>query len=196
MIKKKNLTVFVSGNGTNFVAIQNKILKNEINGEIKFLLSSNPLAPAITKSIKFKIPVYVLNIKMFPDKNIFIKTLLHLLKKHKIDFIILAGYLQKVPAEIVKKYYKKIINIHPALLPDFGGKGMYGMKVHKAVIKSGAKFSGITIHYVDENYDTGPIIFQKKIKIKNSESPETLASKIQKLEHKWFPWVIAQICNK
>jgi len=115
---------------------------------------------------------------------------------NEIDFIVLAGYLKKIPASLISQYPDKIINIHPALLPNYGGKGMYGTNVHQAVIENKEKVSGITIHFVDEIYDHGKIIFQEKCDIENGESIESLANKIQNLEYEHFPRVIAEVIQK
>ena len=119
--------------------------------------------------------------------------LLKRLKKDNIFLIVLAGYLKKIPREIINVFKNKILNIHPALLPKYGGKGMYGMNVHNAVFKNNETESGITIHYVNENYDEGQIIFQKSCDIKHCQSPEEIAIEVQKLEHKYYPLVIEDL---
>jgi phosphoribosylglycinamide formyltransferase-1 len=118
------------------------------------------------------------------------------LQEEKIDLIVCAGFLWKIPAYIIHAFPNKIINIHPALLPEFGGKGMYGMNVHKAVLGAGKKESGITIHYVNENYDEGEIILQKKCEITHDDTPETLAQKVHTLEYEWYPKIIEQLLAK
>lgn len=120
----------------------------------------------------------------------YVNEFLLLLKKHKVDLIILAGYLKLVPPEIVKAYKNRILNIHPALLPSFCGQGMYGMKVHEAVIEYGAKVSGASVHIVDEHYDHGPVVIQHTIKVSDDDTPETLQKKVLKIEHKLFPEAI------
>jgi len=115
------------------------------------------------------------------------------MKEHQPDLIVLAGYLRKVPAALTASYSKKIINIHPALLPKYGGKGMYGMHVHNAVKAAGETESGITIHYVNEHYDEGGVILQKAVKIAPTDTPEEIAAKVQSLEYAYFPEVIQQL---
>ena len=115
------------------------------------------------------------------------------LREAGISFIVLAGFLWKIPDALIAAYPKKIINIHPALLPNYGGKGMYGMKVHEAVIAAGEKESGITIHYVNEHFDEGEAIFQAKCTIDQGETPESLAGKIHALEHRYFPEVVERV---
>ena len=122
--------------------------------------------------------------------------ILNLLKKEGVDWIVLAGFLLKVPTEIIEAYPHKIINIHPSLLPKYGGKGMYGMKVHEAVAEANEKESGITIHYVNENLDEGEIIFQAKCEVLSTDSPEEIAAKVHKLEYEFFPKVIADLLEK
>ena len=131
------------------------------------------------------------------EKDVFNETgYVNLLQENHINFIVLAGFLWKVPPVLIRAFPEKIINIHPALLPAYGGRGMYGMAVHEAVIKSGEKESGITIHYVDEIYDNGRIIFQTKCDIGGDESPESLANKIHLLEHTYFPREIEKVVEK
>jgi phosphoribosylglycinamide formyltransferase-1 len=122
--------------------------------------------------------------------------ILNLLKRENIDFIVLAGFLLKIPAEWVEAFQNRIVNIHPALLPKFGGKGMYGMRVHEAVVANGEKESGITIHYVNEVYDSGAIIFQAKCDVLPTDSPEDVANKVHALEYEHFPRVIEEVLNK
>ena len=122
------------------------------------------------------------------DERLFAK-----LQEEKVDLIVLAGFLLKVPSELIEAYPKKIVNIHPSLLPKYGGKGMYGMKVHEAVAAANEKESGITIHYVNENLDEGEIIFQAKCELLPTESPEEIAAKVHKLEYEFFPKVIAEL---
>ena len=141
---------------------------------------------------KEEIPALLINKEKFFNDDAY----LDVLKNNKIDFIVLAGFLWKIPLLLIQAYPNKIINIHPALLPKHGGKNMYGRHVHEAVIASGSKESGITIHYVDEHYDNGDIIFQATCSVDENETPETLAQKIHLLEHKNFPPVIEEVINK
>ena len=122
--------------------------------------------------------------------------ILNLLKRENIDFVVLAGFLLKIPAEWVEAFPNRIVNIHPALLPKFGGKGMYGMRVHEAVVANNEKESGITIHYVNEVYDSGAIIFQAKCDVLPTDSPEDVANKVHALEYEHFPRVIEEVLNE
>lgn len=185
----KNIAVFASGNGSN---AQNLI--EYFNGgniaQVKLVISNNPKAHVLERAASLGVKGILMEkeelISPNPDK------LLNLLNKNSIDFIILAGYLQKIPEAITTAYPDKIINIHPALLPKFGGKGMYGIHVHRAVIAAGEAQSGITIHLVDAAYDNGRILFQAYCPIAPDDTPENVATKVQALEQAHFPSVIEQ----
>jgi len=184
------LAIFASGTGTNAQKIINYF---RIHPRIKvvLLVSNKPGAGALTIAEQENIPTLIIDKeKLFRDNGYVDE-----LKEFKIDLIILAGFLWKLPATLVNAWKRRIINIHPALLPKFGGRGLYGQHVHEAVIKSGEKESGITIHYVDEIYDHGESIFQEKVIVEDNDTPETLAKKIQALEHLHFPRVIEHIAQ-
>ena len=136
------------------------------------------------------IPSYVFKKEDFEDG-----TVLKFLQEREIDFIVLAGFLLKIPANILKAYPYRIINIHPALLPKFGGKGMYGSRVHEAVVTSGEKETGVTIHFANENYDEGRIIFQAKCPVFSGDSPDDVAAKVHVLEYEHFPRVIGEVVS-
>ena len=157
-----NICIFASGQGSNFKVIYSEILNEKLSSPIKLLVSNKPTSGAVQFAIQSCIKYLIYN-SSEKEKNISTSELLNELEKNKIDLIVLAGYLKKIDPEITQRYKDRIINIHPALLPAFGGKGMYGMNVHKAVIDSGEKQSGITIHFVDDVYDNGKIIFQKAV---------------------------------
>lgn len=193
--KKKNLIVFASGTGTNFLAILQEIQNNNINGRISLLISSKPEAKALDKARQYNIPTAVLQEKKFSCHSEYARTMMDLLKKHQTDYILLAGYLKMIPADIVETYRNKIINIHPALLPKFGGKGMYGIHVHEAVLQAGETETGVTIHFIDEKYDNGPVIMQQKIQVIGSESPEELQQKVLKIEYQLYPHVVKLLCE-
>ncbi len=179
------IAIFASGNGTNAENIIHYFKHNE-NIDINIVLTNKNNAFVIERAKNHNIDV-----KVF-DKNDFYQSdvIVNLLKERKINNIVLSGFLWLLPTNLIKSFHNKILNIHPALLPNFGGKGMYGMNVHKAVIANKKKESGITIHLVNEKYDEGKIIFQAKCKISNSDTPEILSDKIHKLEYEHFPRVI------
>jgi len=183
-----NIAIFASGSGTN---AQNIIeyFSNKKNIIVNRIYSNNKNAFVLKRASKFNIPTQVFN------RNEFYKTdkILDILINDQTDLIVLAGFLWLIPQNILAHFINKIINIHPALLPKYGGKGMYGMHVHETVINSGDNESGISIHYVNEKYDEGEIIFQAKCKINKNDTPDSLASKIHQLEYEHFPKVIHQI---
>jgi len=184
------IAVLVSGSGTNLQSLIDNCKSGYIPGKIVLVISSNPKAFAIERAKRAKIPVIVLNRKRYKNDWTYSKRILKEVRKKDVDLICLAGFLWKLAPNIIKEYRGRIMNIHPALLPKFGGKGMYGLRVHKAVLKAGEKFSGATVHFVDEKYDHGPIIIQKKLKVRNNETPESLAKRVLKIEHKIYPLAV------
>ena len=183
------LSVFVSGRGSNLRAIlESPKLKNLV--EVKAVVSDKLNCPAFDIAKSFSIPVYSVGIK---EGFISFDELSNILKDFKIDLIVLAGFLKLIPENFVRSFSNKIINIHPALLPSFGGSGMYGINVHRAVFESSAKVSGATVHFVDETYDTGQIIAQLCVDISDAKSPEEIAERVLKIEHQILPFVIEKI---
>jgi len=181
------IAVFASGTGSNFINIVDKINQFKLNAEVVLLISNNPGSGSVKFAIKNNINVEIINkFRCKEQKNINLRYKLSL-KENKIDLILLAGFMKKIPVDIVKIYENKILNIHPSLLPDYGGKGFYGMNVHSAVFNSKDKFSGATVHYVNERYDKGPILIQKKIDVQDCKSPDEIAIKVLKVEHEIFP---------
>ena len=189
-MNSKKIILFASGSGSNFKKIC-EYFKNDNTVSIELLISNNPKAKALQIAQSFNIKTLVIDKQSFYDSD---KTLMSVLKINP-SLIVLAGFLWKIPPAFIAKFTNKIINIHPALLPKFGGKGMYGMHVHNAVIINKEIESGITIHYVNENYDEGSIIFQKKIKILKSDDSLEISKRILKLEHEFFPIIIQKVLN-
>ncbi len=184
------IAIFASGTGSNTANIINRLKGTNIT--VGLVVTNNPKAGVIDIAIQNKIPYRIINREdLLADSDFTI-----FLKEENFDLIVLAGFLWLIPANMVKDYYKKIVNIHPALLPKYGGKGMYGMRVHKAVKADGESKTGITIHFVNERYDEGDIIFQKKIDIKENDSPEVIAQKVHHLEYDYFPKVIKKLLIK
>ncbi len=179
------IAVFASGSGTNAENIINYFQYNN-NVKVSNIFTNNVQAGVIKRAENLKVPLIIFCKDDFYQNN----KVLEILKNEKIDFIALAGFLWLVPFNIIENYKQKIINIHPALLPKFGGKGMYGNKVHYKVIEDGETESGITIHYVNEKFDDGDIIFQAKCKVGKIDTPESLAIKIHQLEYEWYPKII------
>ena len=187
----KNIAIFASGNGTN----AERIIKyfSDIEAvDIQLVLSNNPNAGVLKRAEKLGVETYVFNRDTFRNTD----KIIDILRAKKIDLLVLAGFLWLVPSNILDVFSNRIINIHPALLPKYGGKGMYGQHVHEAVIASNDKESGITIHYVNEKYDDGQIIFQKSFEIAEDETPDSLAAKIHDLEYEHFPKVIEELIRK
>ena len=183
----KRLSIFVSGNGTNLQRIA-EYFANNPDVEIVNVVCNNPEAYAIERAKNLGIPVRMITKQEFNSLE-FTREMADL----KLDLIDLAGFLWKIPVSLIQAYPKRIINIHPALLPKYGGKGFYGEHVHKAVVAAKEAYSGITIHYVNEVYDNGEIIFQAKIALLPEETPDTLAAKIHLLEQANFPVVIERV---
>ncbi|MDA9563761.1 phosphoribosylglycinamide formyltransferase [Flavobacteriales bacterium] len=180
----KNIAILASGSGTNAEAIA-KHLEHHTDLNIALIASNKDNAYVLRRAEKLGIASVVFSSSELRDGN-----LLQVLKSYNIDYIILAGFLLKIPVSLVTAFPNKIINIHPALLPKYGGKGMYGGYVHQSVIENKEKESGITIHYVNENFDEGEIIFQASCSISSEDTAESLAEKIHKLEHNHFPKII------
>ena len=188
----KNIAIFASGNGSNAEEIIKHINNYKDKFKVNLIVSNNEKAFVIERAKNNNINFEIIKKSDFTKKE----SVLNLLSNYKVDFIVLAGFLLLIPEYLVQAYQNKIINIHPALLPKYGGKGMYGMNVHEAVIENNEKESGITIHYVNKNYDDGDIIFQAKCEVENNDTPENLAKKIHTLEHKYFPQVITDLLMK
>ncbi len=186
-----NIAVFASGRGSNFKAIFSKIKSGEIEADIACLITNNTQAPALDFAKENKIDTYTIDF----NNNIYVNQLLKILKQYKIQLIVLAGFLKLISEKIVQKYPNKIINIHPSLLPSFGGRGCYGVNVHKKVFKSGVKFTGATVHFVNQNYDEGQIIAQEIVPISSGDSVEDIAAKVLKVEHKLLPDIVNYICR-
>jgi phosphoribosylglycinamide formyltransferase-1 len=186
----KRIVIFASGSGTNAENII-RYFKNHKSARVTLVLSNKENAGVFERCKNEQISCLYFKKSDFTNSE----TILNLLKK-EADFIVLAGFLLKVPENIIQAFRNKIINIHPALLPKYGGKGMYGMNVHKAVKDNGESETGITIHFVNEYYDEGGIIFQVKTSVDGSDTPENIATKVHKLEYKHFPRVIEETLIK
>jgi phosphoribosylglycinamide formyltransferase-1 len=184
------IAIFASGAGSNAAKIIDYFRSHQ-DVAVALVVSNKPGAGVITIAEKEKIPVLIIDKEQFFRGDGYVP----FLRSKNIDFIVLAGFLWKIPSTILSAYSNSIINIHPALLPKYGGKGMYGLNVHASVLSSGDHETGITIHYVDEHYDNGDVIFQEKCDVSPADTPETLAEKVHKLEHKHFPRVIEQVVN-
>jgi phosphoribosylglycinamide formyltransferase-1 len=185
----KNIVVFASGSGSNAIKIYEYFQKNQCVN-IEALYCNNKFAPVIQKFQNIGIKTIVFEKNNLENGDV-LKTLLNL----SPSLIILAGFLLKMPEEIISNFENRIINIHPAILPSYGGKGMYGINIHRRVVENKELFSGLTIHYVNKEYDKGAIIFQEKVELSKNDTAETLSKKILKLEHLHYPLVIEKLLN-
>lgn len=188
---KKRIAIFASGSGSNAQKIMEHF-KKHTDAEVAIVLTNNPEAYVLQRADNFEIPTHIFEKHEFYQTNV----VLDLLKNLNIDIIVLAGFLWLVPDTILANYPKRIINIHPALLPKYGGKGMYGDRVHKEVLANGDEESGISIHYVNEDFDSGEIIYQARYKIEKNDDLEIIKFKGQQLEHQYFPKIIEQVLKK
>ena len=188
----KNLVIFASGNGSNaqnIIEYFNSTSSEESSAKVVRVICNRTNAYVLERAAKLGVPTSVITKEDLSEGP---QGILEILEKDSTDLIILAGYLLKIPDEVIAGYRGRIINIHPSLLPAYGGKGMYGNRVHEAVIAAGERVSGITIHLVDENYDSGKILFQAECPLLENDTPETLAGRIHKLEHTHFPHIIEE----
>lgn len=186
----KKILIFASGSGTNAENIIKYFTGNE-KVEVVAVFTNNPDAKVLDRAKKHNISTDI-----FTKEELFGSKVLQKINQVQPDLIVLAGFLLKFPANIITAFPDKIINIHPALLPKYGGKGMYGMNVHKAVVENRESETGISIHFVNEHYDEGGIVFQKSVALKGIESPEEVANKIHELEQQYFPEVIANLLKE
>ncbi len=188
---KKRIAIFASGSGSNAQKIMEHFKRHQ-DAEVALILSNNPEAFVLQRADNFEIPSHVFEKRDFYETD----EVIRLLKKLNIDLIVLAGFLWLVPRSLLDAYPNKIINIHPALLPAYGGKGMYGDRVHKAILAAGEEESGITIHFVNEHFDEGEIIYQARFRIDSGDDVEMIRFKGQQLEHQHYPRVIENLIRK
>jgi phosphoribosylglycinamide formyltransferase 1 len=183
-----HIAVFASGRGSNFGAVLEKIRSGEIpDTNIAVVISNSSTAGALEIARSHSIPALHYSRTAFGSDEEFTDGLRSLLSEYGVNMIILAGYMKLLPQDIVKRYHHRILNVHPALLPAFGGKGMFGRHVHEAVIAYGTKVSGATVHIVDEEYDHGPVVLQECVAVDDNDSPDSLAEKVLKIEHRLLP---------
>ena len=192
---KKNIAVFISGGGTDMQSIIDATESGYINGKVVCVVANKEGIYGLERAKKHGIDSAVFLAKNYNSTLDRDKAILEYLKPYKIDLIVLAGYLSIVTPVLIDEYKNRMINIHPALIPNYCGMGMYGMNVHRAVIAGKEKFSGATIHYVDEGADTGKIIAQEKVEVKEDDTPETLQARVLELEHILLTKVVKQLCE-
>ena len=191
LIQMKKIAIFASGGGSNALKIIEHFANND-SIKVALIVSNKPKAGVLEKANNHNIPTLVINRTSFRETE----DLLTELQDRSIDFIALAGFLWLIPAYLVDAFPNQIVNIHPALLPKYGGKGMYGINVHRAVHANKEPFSGMTIHFVNARYDEGNIIFQAKCKLSEDDTPENIAKKVLALEHQYFPQIIEKVIGE
>ncbi len=180
------LAVFASGGGSNFEAIVKAQESGELDAEITLAVSNRAEAGVLTRAHSHGISTLVIRPEDFDSSAEYVEHLLRVLDARRVDFIALAGYLKKIPSAVVRRFRHRMVNIHPALLPSFGGKGLYGQRVHRAVLDYGARWTGVTVHLVDEEYDTGPIVLQEPVPVHQGDTVEALAARVLKVEHRLY----------
>jgi len=191
-----NIAVFGSGRGSNFNAILDAIKDGRIPGARVCLVISNNSTTGILEIARANsLPAIHLSQKQFADETAFVDAMLMQLHQCKANLIVLAGYMKRLPSRVVQAYRYRVLNIHPALLPKFGGVGMYGMHVHEAVIAARERVSGATVHIVDEEYDNGPVVLQRTVPVSPDDTPDSLAAKVLQIEHAIYPEAIRMIAE-
>ncbi|MCX7908540.1 MAG: phosphoribosylglycinamide formyltransferase [Ignavibacteria bacterium] len=194
-MEKLIIGFLASHNGSNMQAIIDAIKRGELDAIPAVVISNNSNAFALERARKEGIPAYHISSKQFPNEEELDKEILNTLLKHNVNIVCLAGYMKKVGPKVLNYFKNRVLNIHPALLPKFGGKGMYGKFVHEAVLKSGEKISGCTVHLVDEIYDHGKILGQRIVPVLPNDTIETLAERILEQEHKLYPEILQKIAK-
>lgn len=187
--------VLISGSGTNLQSLIDNIEQGFVKGEISVVISNKENAYGLERARQHNIDAVFINQKKYESFGKFNDEIIEVLKIHKVDLVILAGYLKILSNKFIETYRNKIINIHPSLIPSFCGKGFYGIHVHEAVIEYGVKVSGATVHFVDEGADTGPIIMQETVEVNYDDNKETLQQKVLKVEHKLLPLAVKYFCE-
>ncbi len=187
--------VLISGSGTNLQSLIDNTEKGFINAEISVVISDRENAYGLERARQHDIDAVCLNRKKYNSLENYNDAIIEELRSHGVDLVVLAGYLKILSPEFIKSYRNKIINIHPSLIPSFSGKGYYGLKVHEAVISYGVKVSGATVHFVDEDADTGPVILQKTVEVEYNDTPESLQQRVLKIEHEILPLAVKYFCE-
>lgn len=185
-IKPRKIAVFASGSGSNTENIINYFNNGSISAAVVLVVTNRSDAPVLERARRCGVPSVVVRRDELADRRF----MMELMERHEIDVVVLAGFLLMVPGFLIERYRGKMVNIHPSLLPEYGGKGMYGRRVHEAVVAAGEPRTGITIHLVDEEYDKGEIIFQAAVALDDNDTPESVEAKVRELEHSHFARVI------
>lgn len=189
------IAAFASHGGSNLQALIDGCVSRQIAGEIVLVISNNRKAYALERARKHQIATLVISDTDFDSETAFAQELLRQIAARKVGLICLAGYMKKMPNDVIRAYRNHILNVHPALLPKFGGKGMYGIHVHEAVLEAGEKETGVTIHLVDEVYDSGRILAQRRVQVDPNDTPESLQQRVLDIEHQLYPETVARIAS-
>ncbi len=188
-----NLGFFASGSGSNFEAVAQRCCSGELAAKPTVVICNVPDAGVFERAQRFSVPCFLVRRDDFAEGQDFASRLLKILNEYQVELVLLAGYLRKLPPTVVRAYPNRVLNIHPALLPSFGGKGMYGIRVHEAVLAAGCRETGVTVHIVDSEYDRGPIVLQRTVEVKDGDNPASLAARVLKIEHEIYGDVVKLI---
>jgi phosphoribosylglycinamide formyltransferase-1 len=191
----KNIAVFVSGGGSNLQALLDACERGEIRGKIAAVISSKEGAYALTRAERHGVPGYVFAKKDYVGAEELYAEVLSLLQSLAIDLVVLAGYMSILPPAFTEAYRGRLLNVHPSLIPAFCGAGYYGLKVHEAVLRYGCKVTGATVHFVDEEADTGPVLLQRAVSVEPGDTPEILQARVLKAEHELLPLAVKLFCE-
>ncbi len=192
---KKRIAVLASGNGTNFQALYDACKRGDINGEVVVLISTQKYAFALARAREMSVETLIFEPAKYKTRTQMYSKMSIALTEREIDLVCLAGYMMKIEPSMTRAFPNRILNIHPALLPKFGGKGMYGRRVHAAVLEAQEKESGCTVHVVNDVYDDGPIVAQARVRVSSDDTPESLAAKIHTEEHALYVSVVRDVCS-
>lgn len=193
MNSKARIAVFISGGGSNLQSLIDASRTGRLYGDVVLVVSNNGDAYGLQRALKAGIDTFVYKVKNYESKEDAHADLMAILENYRVEFIALAGYLKLLPPPVIKKFRNRITNIHPALLPRYGGKGMYGHHVHEAVMAAGDAESGATVHLVDEIYDNGRILEQKKVPVRPDDTPDSLAARVLEVEHEIYPLALDKL---
>lgn len=190
--RKARVAVFASGAGSNAEALIQGSFRIESAYDIVLMVSNNSRCGAMDLAAMYDIPRFHISSTTHPDSKVYVQALLNELRRASVELIALAGYMKRLPNEVIERYRNRIVNVHPALLPKFGGEGMYGIHVHEAVLRAGEAQTGVTVHRVEGEYDTGTILLQRVVPVLPDDTPETLSDRVRLSEHEYYPEVLQQ----
>jgi phosphoribosylglycinamide formyltransferase-1 len=180
------LGFFASGSGSNFEAVAKRCQSGELGADAAVLICNVPEAGVFERAKGLGVAAYLVRRDDFAEGPAFAARLLEILREHGVELVLMAGYLRKLPGALLRAYPNRVLNIHPALLPSFGGKGLYGRRVHEAVLEAGCRVTGVTVHLADDKYDHGPIVLQRAVEVQEGDTPESLAARVLEVEHQIY----------